>query len=328
MSLRMVFGRDDLQRVRIAARPDPMWELVLSLHRARDRHVSARYLSWREQVRLRASRHDDVPAWLALLFGLVPARGDFPDFLTPAPLVTEPDAGLAELSGTPAYRLRTDLAAAFVDRSPPSWVRRLAGGERDQLDSLVAAVRGAHSLLIAPQWEEVRDVVRTDRAARMGVLAGEGVGAVLSGLPGVRSWDGTTLEVDYPRARTVHLSGRGVTFVPSFFCVGRPVTYIDPELPPILLYPAAGTGVGNAAGTDPTHLDALLSRTRAECLGALTTPRTTSALARAVGMSVATASKQATVLRQAGLVASVRDGGSMRHQVTELGVALLSGRMP
>jgi hypothetical protein len=37
MTLRLVFDRDDLARVRLAEAPDPMWELVLSLHLARDR---------------------------------------------------------------------------------------------------------------------------------------------------------------------------------------------------------------------------------------------------------------------------------------------------
>jgi hypothetical protein len=37
MTLRLVFDRDDLARVRLAEAPDPMWELVLSLHLARER---------------------------------------------------------------------------------------------------------------------------------------------------------------------------------------------------------------------------------------------------------------------------------------------------
>lgn len=327
MVLRFVFDRDDLQRVRIAAQPDPMWELVLSLHQARERQATSRHTAWQRQVRLRVRRQENPHSWLSPLFTLVPVTGDFPDFLTPAALMTEPDAGITELSGTPIRRLRADLAVSFAGQQPPVWVRRLAAGEREQLDHLTAAVRRAHQVLLAPHWDEVRQVVRSDQAARMGTLAGAGLGAVIAGIPGVRGWDGTTLEIAYPRARTVHLAGRGITFLPSYFCVHRPVTFIDPDLPPVLIYPAAGQRQASPAVTDSTHLDALLSRTRAECLGALTTPRTTSALARAVGMSIATASKQAAVLRQTGLVDSVRDGGSVRHQATDLGRALLAGRI-
>lgn len=327
MTLRVVFDRDDLQRVRIAAQPDPMWELVLSLHRAREQQTPGRYEAWREQARLRVRGREGARCWLAPLFTLVPGKGNFPDFLTPAPLVTELEAGLAELHGTPPARLRHDLAAAFDGDgdAPSTWLRGLAAGDREQVDGVVGAVRQAHEVLLAPQWNEVCEVVRADHTARARMLAAEGLGRVLSGMPGVRGWDGTTLEVDYPCTRTVRLAGRGLTFLPSYFCVGRPVTFIDPELPPVLIYPAAG---GSSARSDSTRLDALdalLSRTRAECLGALTTPRTTSALARAVGVSIATASKQATVLRQAKLVESVRDGNFVRHQATELGLALLAG---
>lgn len=326
MTLRMVFDREDLQRVRIAAHPDPMWELVLGLHQLRERRASSRYTAWYTQVRHRVRDQQDDLHRLDLLFTLVPMTGGFPDFLTPAPLVTEPEAGLAELRDTAPTRLRGDLGAAFGDRRAPAWVRRLATGERAQLEALVVAVARAHELMLAPHWRDIQAVVRTDRTARMRTLAGDGLGSVLVGMPGVRGWDGTTLEIDYPLSRTVHLGGRGLTFLPSYFCVDRPVTFIDPELPPVLIYPAAGDGAATI-GTDYERLDALLSRTRAECLGALTTPRSTSTLARAVGISIPSASKQAAVLREAGLVDSVRDGNSMRHQVTDLGAALLAGEV-
>jgi hypothetical protein len=39
MTLRLVFNRDDLARVRLAEAPDPMWELVLSVHLAGERRL-------------------------------------------------------------------------------------------------------------------------------------------------------------------------------------------------------------------------------------------------------------------------------------------------
>jgi hypothetical protein len=42
-------------------------------------------------------------------------------------------------------------------------------------------------------------------------------------------------------------------------------------------------------------------------------------------MSVGSASKQATILRNAGLIDSTRAGGAVVHSVTALGVDLLSG---
>src|SRR5262245_1300564 len=101
MTLRVIFERDDLQRVRVAARPDPMWELVLSLHQIRERRVAARFSAWHERSVASVRAHADARRWLAPLFALVPVTGDFPDFLTPAPPVTELDAGIEELHRTP-----------------------------------------------------------------------------------------------------------------------------------------------------------------------------------------------------------------------------------
>jgi len=109
---------------------------------------------------------------------------------------------------------------------------------------------------------------------------------------------------------------------PSFFCTERPITLIDPELPPVLVYPAAGTPLAESPEVSP-RLVALLGRTRAECLVALASTRTTSELAAQVGTSIGTASKHATVLREAGLVTSARHRGAVRHYLTHLGSALL-----
>lgn len=58
----------------------------------------------------------------------------------------------------------------------------------------------------------------------------------------------------------------------------------------------------------------------------LLAPLSTSELAQHLGTSVGNASKHATVLRDAGLVTSVRQGCAVRHATTPFGVALLTGR--
>lgn len=322
--LRMVFEREDLQRVRIAAGPDPMWETVLSSLRARDPGPADRFTGWRRQTRQRAAGSAPADRWLSRVFSLVPARGKFPDFLTPDPRITDIEAACEAIACTPRAHLRSDLGTVFAGRTPPGWIRDLAGGDRPLLHDVVRSARGVYDLLVAPHWQQIRGSVLDDRAERARRLALHGVGSLLTSLPGVIGWDGHTLDVRYPSARTVHLAGRGLTLVPSHFCQGRPVTMIDPGRPPVLIYPVRHRAEPVVPQLSP-GLVALLGRTRAECLGALDTSRSTSDLAGRLGTSIGTASKHAAVLRSAGLVRSVRRGGTVLHNLTSLGADLLAG---
>ncbi|MGW5195493.1 ArsR/SmtB family transcription factor [Kribbella sp. NPDC004138] len=326
MTLRMVFDRDDLHRVRLADGPDPLWELVLGLHVAREPEVPSHLARWRDQAAIRVTAHDHAREWLGLLFALVPLEGNFPDFLTPAYSGDDIDAGCETVARTERKLLRPDLEAVFTGRKPPQWVRELAAGDHRRLTDVAGAVRTGYDVLLGPVWHDLTRSVGTDRKTRAAAFAQGGVDALLRSVPGVIGWDGQVLEIGYGlRHHTVHLRGRGLTILPSYFCTERPITLIDPELPPVLVYPAAA-GTNSGPRTASAQLVALLGRTRAECLAALATTRTTSGLAAEVGTSIGSASKHATVLRDAGLITTVRHGGAVRHHVTELGAALLDER--
>ena len=115
----------------------------------------------------------------------------------------------------------------------------------------------------------------------------------------------------------------------SFFCWGDPVTWTDPKLPPVLVYQAhSGLSIGRQGLEPAPHVVTLLGRTRAECLNLLLVPLTTTELAERLGVSVGAASKQASVLRAAGLVTSNRCGKTVVHNATMLGIALLMGAAP
>jgi DNA-binding transcriptional ArsR family regulator len=314
----MVFEPGDLQRVRLADGADLMWELVLGLRKAQRCAVPAPLVAWRQRI-------DDLPVTVGPLRTLVARTGDFPDFLTPAELVTDLDAGCVALSCTPRARLAADVASVFRGRADTPWLRDLAAGDRDAVGDVVRAARVAYALLLAPHWDQVRGTVAVDRARRADELAARGVGALLAGLPGVLGWDGHVLRLHYPEHRTVHLGGRGLVLVPSYFCWGNPITWIDPELPPVLVYQAGPCVGGPEEVVVPRRLVALLGRTRAECLRLLLVPRSTSDLAEQLGTSIGNASKHASVLRDAGLVTSTRHGTTVVHTVTALGVALLTG---
>jgi DNA-binding transcriptional ArsR family regulator len=333
MALRMLFERQDLQRVRLAPAADPLWELLLSMQSLQERRVPAHHTAWRQAVRKYFA--EGMPRWANVLGELIPARGDFPDFLTPAPFSPSIDSGCEALVCTSPTRLLRDLTAAFGTRRPSPWVQALAIGEPGPVRELGTAVRAGYGTLLAPHWPEVRTAVAADRSARIATLAGQGSGPLLAGLPGVVGWDGETLELAYPVDRTVRLGGRGLTLVPSYFCAATPVTLIDTDLPPVLVYPARHPAAPfrTECAQVPGSLGALLGPSRAKALWSLDQPLTTSRLAERLGASVASASRHAATLRDAGLITSTRTGAAVVHRITDVGAAVLAagagdGRSP
>src|ERR1044072_1748031 len=137
-------------------------------------------------------------------------------------------------------------------------------GDRETRQELVWALHTVHDALVAPHWAEIQEVGAPDHATRVRELARHGVHALLANLPGVLRWDGRVLCTSYPVDRTVYLRGRGLILQPSHFCWGSPVTWIDPELPPVLVFQVARHRGGQHA-TVSERLVALLGRTRAEC---------------------------------------------------------------
>ncbi|MFB7796087.1 ArsR/SmtB family transcription factor [Streptomyces sp. NPDC056086] len=95
-----------------------------------------------------------------------------------------------------------------------------------------------------------------------------------------------------------------------------PVTLIDPSLPPVLVYPLAPEpGWCSTPGSRTRHrtLGKLLGPTRAACLRVIEDGCTTGELARRLGVAPPTASEHATVLREAGLITSIRTGSAVLH---------------
>ncbi|MFG2312440.1 ArsR/SmtB family transcription factor [Streptomyces sp. NPDC048566] len=152
-----------------------------------------------------------------------------------------------------------------------------------------------------------------------------GTRALLEGLRPLARWRAPVLEVDYPTERDLHLEGRGLLLVPSFFCWRRPTALADPGLDPVLVYPVEKTPPA-LARTTQDGVERLLGRTRTAVLAevAVGGSRTTSDVALAVGIAMASASYQLGVLRDGGLVASRRDGKYVLHRVTPLGLRLLA----
>lgn len=298
---------------RLLEHPHPLWEAILSLHMLHAVRMPPRMADWRTDVH-RRERRDDAAA-RRLLDEVAPAHGSFPDFLTPAAGTPSFGGQLETVLATPRPQIRSQAGASGIAPA------LLDGGSARGMRGLGDALQRYHDAHLAPWWDTIATGIGADADRRERQMASGGLAALFAGLGhGVR-WDPPVLHTIYPFERDIHLGGRGLTLIPSWFCHRMPVTFIDPELPPVLVFPIAGPGTADRSGVAP-----LLGETRARALRELRAPRSTTDLARRLDVSPGVASRHARVLREAGLVSSVRDGPAVIHVLTRLGSSLLAGR--
>ncbi|TDD80748.1 transcriptional regulator [Actinomadura darangshiensis] len=324
--LHIHFTAEDLGRTRLATGPEPMWEMLLSLHKLTDNEGRVVFDGWRRRVRTVDRTGLPMSArWLPLL---APPVGYSPDFLTPARQAGDLGTGLDLVLATPRRRLRHDLTTLAAQQPLRGPVAELADGSKGALHQLGRALRDYHAHALAPFWDRIRTDVHADLTTRGKTFLHSGIEAVLTGLhPGAR-WNPPVLELPYSRDHHIHLDGRGVRLLPSFFCWGRPFTFHDPVLPPVIAYPIEHDLAWTAPRSprDPGRpLAALLGRTRTAVLTTVAAGGgcTTTELARRTGISLASASQHTGVLRDAGLITTVRRGGHVVHSLRPAGAALI-----
>ncbi len=265
---------------------------------------------------------------------LIPSRGYFPDFLTPVEGQYGWDVGLDALRGIRPERMRRELQLLGAGAPVPPRLRDFMEGGTKQLPRLMGELRAYHRAAVEPYWTHIQAQIEAERAARGRALLDGGADELLASLPPMLRWRAPVLECDYPVDRDVRLRGRGLLLQPSFFCRRTAVTLHDPELPPVLVYPAAAqlaSAPGSGESARPIEeqrqrtLGKLVGHTRSVVLRAIGDGATTSELARRAGVSLASASQHACVMREAGLVTTLRRGNAVLHTVTPLGAALLKG---
>jgi DNA-binding transcriptional ArsR family regulator len=325
--LRIIFTSEDLARVRLSAAPDPLWELVLSIHMLRGQPGDLLFTGWRARTG-RALGVRRLGASGRLLSDLTPTLGYFPDFLNPAAAIDGLDAGLEAIRSTPIAIIERDLGRMAVPGRSAANVAQLAAGDPRMLERLTITMRAYYEVAISPYQAVIQAAVERDRRIQMQVLSDGGVRGLFAGLRPLMAYSGGELRIAGHSDQVIHLGGRGLTLVPSYFCVRHPVTLFDGDLPPVLIYPAtAGFGPLEApgGGVPNRQLNVLIGNTRAAVLATVGFGCSTADLARRLRVSAPTASEHAGVLRAAGLIVSHRDGPYMIHQITELGLALLNG---
>ncbi|MEV0117428.1 helix-turn-helix domain-containing protein [Streptomyces sp. NPDC050844] len=319
--LRIHFTGPDLARTRVASAPALMWETVLSTHWLRDGCAGLLGMWWRGRVR------PDLPPRARALAELIPKQGYFPDFLTPHTATLCLAEAVEPVLLTPRSEVRDDLELLATGRPLSPWARDLHRGLAPALDHLARSFQDYQRIAITPFLSGILTHTARERARAGRLLATGGVEALLRGLSPSARWCAPALDIDYPVDRDLHLDGRGLLLVPSYFCRCHPVTLVrQGEGVPVLLYPLGHEPWDSRAADDAGDtLADLVGCSRAAVLEAADACRqsNTSQLARRAGLRLSSASEHLTVLRRAGLIVSSRDGNSVLHEVTPLGASLL-----
>jgi DNA-binding transcriptional ArsR family regulator len=298
--LRIHFTVEDLSRVRMTASLGAVAESVFALDLF-SHSSGAVFNKWRHQVRKRLDQRFDTIERLARDHSL-------PDLLW---LLERPRAAESR-----------------------TWV---ADQDRQQIAAEVFVFCQA---AVIPHWERIGEHLESVRDARGRITIANGVERMLSTLhPRIR-WNPPVLEIPDEREHDLHLGGRGLVLTPSLFLLSRPCVVVDAEretgLPALVFATPATVAVATHVlddGTAPEKspqkgqaLGALIGHTRAAALRVLAESCTTGELSARLGISLAGASKHATVLRRAGLITTERNRNTALHTLTSLGVALLQSR--
>ncbi|MFT7866326.1 MULTISPECIES: ArsR/SmtB family transcription factor [Amycolatopsis] len=315
----MHFSESDIDRLTVADAADPMWELLTSVYRLQRPEGEQVFGRWRETSR------PAVPGSVTRLLDAIPPYGYCPDFLTPSEFGGDLADGLAALARTPESALRGDIAAFAAERNRlPKWLRKIAHGDGHELQTLADTAYEYFRQCIGPHWPTITRAVDRERDRCREALQRGGPHLLLSTLhPDVR-WRPPVLEVRFPVEQDLHLRGRGLRLLPSFFCHGMPTTYKDATRSPALVYSIDHQPSPAAIAEPGAALSALLGHTRARILVAVAaTECNTSQLAERTNTAIATASSHASILRAGGLIESTRSGKSTVHTITPLGLAVI-----
>ncbi|ROQ34859.1 DNA-binding transcriptional ArsR family regulator [Streptomyces sp. PanSC19] len=297
--LRIKVSSEDIQRLRMVHTLGPVSEAVFALHHfGRERARGG--AGWHKFVRERLG--DDLPA----VGEVVSKYRPVPDLLW----LLEREGADAD-SVPPAVRARA---------------RRLA-----QVAFLFCSAG------ILPYWSQIRARLEIERDVRGRIAITNGVEFLLAGLHPKVTWESSELRIASPTDLEITLDGRGMILSPSLFLPDKTCVLVRSERQagvPALVFsvpldlndlesPSEESGVeGDRA------LAALVGATRAAALRALSESGTTGDLSDRLGISLSGASKQATVLREAGLITTLRNRTTATHTLTPLGLALLQRELP
>jgi DNA-binding transcriptional ArsR family regulator len=260
---------------------------------------------------------------LSPLLVLLHERDQMPAFLAPPPRapLMDIDEELTRVRQTPAHEVRAELERVLARRRVDARTLRLLRAP-EPAGRLADALAAVWQLLLEPGWPTVRELLERDVAHRARRLVEGGLAHLFEDLAPLVSLCGHELRVRKPAGATIALGENGLLLSPSAFVAPRVATTLAP---PVLVYPARGTAalLGQTAAATGPALSRLIGTTRAEILGLLDEPATTTTLAQRLRRSPGNVADHLAVLRRAGLVARRRAGRRVLYRRTPLGQATL-----
>jgi Helix-turn-helix domain len=326
MVWRIHFTAEDLERIQVRPALGPLAETVKAMSLLRcPQQPRAPYRQWRGQVKGRLTPQ------MAALTAMIPPGSKGVDLSMLTGTASTLEQGVQALLAVPREHLLVEME--FTDRGHklPAEVWAVAESSQARLQLAAAAV-AAHQALVAPYWTRIHACLHAEHVARLRTLAAGGPDRLLASLqsPWVR-WRPPVLEVLVPADTDVPLNGRGIALVPSVFVGQIPSLHQNPNDPssvPWLVMPPADSRLEQRhlwANPRPrgAALAALVGRNRAAVLRTIAEGCSTTELADRVGISLAAASQHASVLRDAGLITTHRQGSAVLHVLTPLGAELL-----
>lgn len=293
------------------------------------------------RVLLRPQQHPLQWGWLRAVRDRLPRRsfdllaavigedGYMPDFLTAAPRWDmTPDAELDALRTSALDPMRVDFRKMVARSSGARQqalrdMRENPGRTRQMIAYAWSEVWDA---ALAPVWPQLERLLRADIAVRARAIATAGIAGMAGDLHRQVTWGAGAVRVSLRRhSEQVDCHGSGLVLVPSVLSSWGCMVLTEPPAQPTLFYPARGVTAGWARDEIEIAkaLGALLGPARAGILLRAGTARTTSQVAHEAGLALSTASHHLTVLRDAGLIGSERDGTRMLHLRTPLGEAMV-----
>src|SRR3954447_9537157 len=300
------FGPGALAEVRFAI--SPLVELMRSVRVLHDPSGQALHLPWIVEARAALGRLDLGPLWELQ----APTRYT-PDFVHPPPRtpLAELDDELDEMLATPPEQIRAEVQRTYRGQPPPDVLAPFVDDPARAVRDLAELMRAYWERTLAAHWPRIRTLLEGDVLHRARRMADGGASRLFADVDPTVSWADGVLRIDKGSVeQDVDLRDRGLLFVPSAFAWPDVVLVTDPRWQPTLVYPARGVGTLWEADRPaaPEALGALLGKVRAAVLMALDHPRSTTDLARALGVSAGGVSQHLGILRAAGLVHGHRVG--------------------